>query len=276
MTETLPIFIDARTLHGVVDKPSVQIVAVDTPDEYARAHIPGALQIAMGEFTASQPPVAGLLPAESALEEAFSRAGLRNDAHIVAYDRAGDGQAARLLYTLDAMGHSSFSLLDGGLAAWRAAGFDLQQGAPQAGRSDFKVARQPQRIADRDWIETHLAEPDTRFLDARSAPEYAGTDVRSVRGGHIPGAVNLDWTLLKDERDRLRPRSELLDLLSRHGIDRNREVVNYCQSHVRSSYTYLVLKHLGYERIRGYPGAWSDWGNRDDTPVHASDDPSVG
>lgn len=267
MSTSLPLFVDAQTLSAHLGDPGIQIIAVDSPRDYATAHIPGALQIAMPDFTASAPPVAGLLPDDTRLADVFSDAGLRNDAHIVAYDRAGDGQAARLLYTLDVMGHAAISLLDGGLAAWHEAGLGLEDGPPQAGASRFTVARRPEGIADRDWIEAHLHDPTVGFLDVRSAPEYHGDDVRSARGGHIPGAVNIDWNQLKGNDGRLRPRAELQELLTRQGVTADRDIVNYCQSHVRSSYTYLVLKHLGYEQVRGYPGAWSDWGNAQDTPV---------
>ena len=276
MSETLPLFVDARTLQDRLGDADIQVVAVDSASDYANAHIPGALQITMADFTASSAPVAGLLPSDDALRDVFSDTGLRNDAHIVAYDRAGDGQAARLLYTLDAMGHSAISLLDGGLAAWHQAGLPLENGAPQAGASRFTVERQPERIADRQWIKAHLDDPDTGFLDVRSAAEYAGQDVRSARGGHIPGAVSLDWNLFKGADGRLRPRSELLELVASHDVQSGREIVNYCQSHVRSSYSYLVLKYLGFDKVRGYPGAWSDWGNADDTPVSANTDDANG
>ncbi len=274
MSAKLPVFVDADSLNAVIGDPDVQIVAVDSPRDYAQVHIPGALQIAMTDFTTSAPPVAGLLPDTERLAEAFSDAGLRNDAHIVAYDRAGDSQAARLLYTLDVMGHSAISLLDGGLAAWHQAGLTLENGPPQHGASSFKVERQADGIADREWIRAHLNDDDVAFLDVRSAPEYAGTDVRSARGGHIPGAINLDWNLLKGDDGRLRPRSELLKIVADHDIESERDIVNYCQSHMRSSYTYLVLKHLGFDKVRGYPGAWSDWGNATDTPVSDTRDAS--
>jgi len=267
MADKLPIFVSPEQLQEALGDAGIQIVAVDSASDYASAHIPGALQLTMADFTASQAPVAGLLPDDQRLAEVFSDAGLRNDAHIVAYDRVGDGQAARLLYTLDAMGHEAISLLDGGLAAWHQAGLELADGAPQRGEGDFSVNRQPDRIADRAWIKAHLDDADTAFLDVRSAAEYAGADVRSARGGHIPGAINLDWNRLKDDNGRLRPRAELLELLADHGVREDQDITHYCQSHVRSSYTYLVLRYLGYDKVRGYPGAWSDWGNADDTPI---------
>ena len=107
------------------------------------------------------------------------------------------------------------------------------------------------------------------LLDTRTPAEFSGADRRAARGGHIPGAVNVDWTLTMDpDRHRaLRPADELRALYAQAGVDPDAEVVAYCQTHHRSSHTFWVLRHLGYRRVRGYPGAWSDWGNRDDTPV---------
>lgn len=269
MTDSLELFIQPATLHRVMHDPDVQIVAVDALDDFMGAHIPGARQLAMADFMASDAPTGGLLPSNAALNALFSARGLRPDAHIVAYDRAGDGQAARLLYTLDAMGHSRISLLDGGLAAWHAEGLPLTTGQPEVAPSHFHVVRQPERIADRAWISEHLNDDQTTLLDVRSGAEYRGEDLRAAHGGHIPGAINLDWQQLKNAQGQLKSRDELEALLAGQQIRPDQDIAAYCQTHVRSSYVYLVLKHLGYERVRGYPGAWSDWGNRDDTPIES-------
>lgn len=267
MSNPLPLFIRPDALQQVMARPDVQIVAVDAPEDFANAHIPGAFVLPLTDITASEGATGGLLPNDKTLARVLADAGLRDDAHIVAYDRAGDGQAARLLYTLDAAGHGRISLLDGGLAAWHAAGLALEQGPPAGQRGAFQVDRQPRRIADRQWIADHLDDSATTMLDVRSAAEFAGEDVRSAHGGHLPGAVSLDWQQLKNTSGQLRPRDELEALFAERGMNAEQEVVAYCQTHVRSSYVYLVLRYLGFERVRGYPGAWSDWGNRDDTPI---------
>ncbi|MDA3919461.1 MAG: sulfurtransferase [Salinisphaera sp.] len=268
MTRQLPLFIRPQALSEAMGSHDVQIIAVDEPADFVRAHVPGALTLTMSSIMASQGATGGLLPDDNTLARILSDAGLRNDAQIVAYDRAGDGQAARLLYTLDAAaGHDRISLLDGGLAAWQAAGLPLEQGPPSAEPSDFRVTRQPDRIADREWIASRLDDDKTTILDVRSTAEFVGDDIRSARGGHVPGAVNLDWQHFKDDNGQLRPRAELEALLAEHDIRADREIAAYCQTHVRSSYVYLVLKYLGFGRVRGYPGAWSDWGNRDDTAI---------
>lgn len=271
MAHDLPLFIDPRTLNQAVERDDVQIIAVDDQADYAAGHIDGAHRIDLSQIVASQAPLKGLLPRPEAIADAFSAAGLRNDAIIVAYDRAGDTQAARFLYTLDAMGHDRMSLLDGGLAAWINEGLPLVSGQPRIEPTNFRTERRDSVIADRDWIESRLNDPDTAVLDVRSADEYAGRDIRSARGGHVPGAAHLDWTQFKDVDGRLKPRAEIEALLAERGLTPDQNVATYCQSHMRSSYAYLVLKALGYTAARGYPGAWSDWGNREDTPVETGD-----
>lgn len=268
MAAKLGLFVKPPSLHAAMDDADVQIVAIDTPEGFTEAHLPGARLITMADFMAKDGATGGLIPDDATLAARLSHAGLRHDAHIVAYDRAGDGQAARLLYTLDVAGHTAFSLLDGGLSAWQAARLPLESDAPApAGASNFPIDRQARAIADRQWISDHLDADDVRLLDVRSEAEFAGDDVRSAHGGHVPGAVNLDWNRLKNEHGQLRDLAEIRRMLAERDIDESREVAVYCQTHVRSSYVYLVLKALGYDRVRGYPGAWSDWGNANDTPI---------
>lgn len=262
-----PIFISPEALEAERGAPDVQIVAVDAADDYAAVHIPGAVRLGMDAFTATDGATGGLIPDEAMLAARLSEAGLRNDCHIVAYDRVGDGPASRLCYTLDAMGHHAFSVLDGGLGAWQQAGLPTESGTATVPSSNFRLDRDAETIADRDWITAHLDDPDAVLLDVRSPAEYTGEDVRSARGGHIPGAVNLDWRRLKNNEGRLLDTASLRALLADHGVRPESDVTAYCQTHVRSSYAYLVLKALGYPHVRGYPGAWSDWGNQTDTPV---------
>jgi thiosulfate/3-mercaptopyruvate sulfurtransferase len=124
-------------------------------------------------------------------------------------------------------------------------------------------------IADREFILRHLEDPAVVLLDARSPDEYRGVKRFAERGGHIPGAVNLDWLQTMDPARglRLKPAQELRALLAPLGVAPDKDVVCYCQSHHRSAHSWMMLRSLGFERVRGYPGSWSDWGNQADTPV---------
>ncbi len=104
------------------------------------------------------------------------------------------------------------------------------------------------------------------ILDVRSAAEYDGTDIRSAMGGHVPGARHLEWTELLDQNGRLLEDEELRAKLAPLDLPEDGIVVVYCQTHQRSAVTYVALKHLGYTDVRALDGAWSNWGNRSDTP----------
>ncbi len=122
-------------------------------------------------------------------------------------------------------------------------------------------------ITDAEYILAHLHDPGVRIVDVRGANEYSGITQSTQRNGHIPGAVNLEWTFARDASLRLKPLVELKQILRSRGITPDKEVIVHCQTHHRSAHTYIVLKALGYPSIKGYPGSWSEWGNRVDTPV---------
>lgn len=264
-----PVIIQAETLERLLGADDVIVADLSNAAAYALEHIPGAVNVDGSLITAARPPVMGLLPDEDDLATALSEAGIRPDHHVIAYDSENNLKAARFLWTLDVIGHRRFSLLDGGLAAWIEAGLPTDAGEPDIEPSEYPVQYGDRHRADKDWIRARLGNPDLVVLDARTPAEYAGADARARRAGHIPGAVNIDWsTALRGGGDlRLRPLEELRALYAAAGVTPDREVVVHCQTHQRSSHTYLVLKALGYERIRGYPGSWSDWGNDPDAPI---------
>ncbi|MNC70444.1 Thiosulfate sulfurtransferase [compost metagenome] len=91
----------------------------------------------------------------------------------------------------------------------------------------------------------------------------------AARGGHIPGAVNLEWTDCQDRDRALRLREDLREMLAAHGITPEREIVTHCQTHRRSGFTYMAMRALGYPNLKAYAGSWSEWGNHPDTPVES-------
>jgi thiosulfate/3-mercaptopyruvate sulfurtransferase len=134
---------------------------------------------------------------------------------------------------------------------------------------EYKAEMNFEPVATRQFILDHLSDDNVVVFDNRSPAEFNGTKVFAQRGGHIPGAINIDWMATMDmEHDkRLKPEAELREMLESQGITTDKTVVMYCQAHHRSAHTYIVLKSLGYEKIKGYPGAWSDWGNEPNTPI---------
>lgn len=265
----LPLLIEPEDLEPRLTEPDLLIIDLSKPELYIRMHIPGAVHLDYAQIIAAKPPVMGLLPDADAISQVLSSIGFTGDHHVVAYDDEGGGRAARLLWTLAAYGHGSFSLLNGGLHAWANEGHPLTAEPVRPAPSDYRAEYRGDGVATRESILAALGSPDVKLLDTRTPKEFSGIDKRAARAGHIPGAVNLDWTLFMDPQRnlRLKPDDELRELLQSVGIDAEDRVITYCQTHHRSAHTWFVLRYLGHSDPRGYPGAWSDWGNRDDTPV---------
>ncbi len=264
--------VEPTELHQQLASDNLVVVDLSDRSRYEEAHVPGAVHCDYARLLRKDPPAMGLLPPADALSRLFGELGLRPGCRVVAYDDAGGGKASRLLWTLASVGHPSYALLNGGLGAWLAAGLQTDSGSGPAavsGAYPVNLAELPDNMADKAWIQQHLGQPGIALLDARSPAEYAGEDLRAARGGHIPGAVNLEWTqaLDADNFNRLRPAAELRRLLEERGITPDREIVTYCQTHHRSSLLWLVMRHLGYGAVRGYPGSWSEWGNDSALPV---------
>lgn len=270
MTTDAPRLIEPDTLQDRLGGGDLLVVDLSKPATYAQAHVPGAVHLDHSRIVAHRKPVMGLMPPAEELGRVLSELGLRPDLEVVAYDDEGGGWASRFLWTLDVLGHPPGRLLNGGIIAWYHEGHPVSSDhhAPQA--ADYTARyREDGPVADKDYILAHLDDPDVVLLDARSPEEYRGTKRFAARGGHIPGAVNYDWVRGMDPRQnyRMRPAQALRAELAELGVTPDKEVVVYCQTHHRSSYSYILLRQLGFPRVRGYPGSWSDWGNDPNTPV---------
>ena len=268
-TADLPLLVEPAQLAAALGSPELRIVDLNQPLLYARAHIPGAVSLDYARIVAPKPPAVALLPEPARLAEVLGSLGILPEHHVVAYDDEGNGRAARLLWTLDAIGHRHKSLLNGGLKGWLAGQHPTEAASPQVKATQYPVEVTGDVAVDKEYILARLKDPDMVLLDARSPEEYKGTLRRATRAGHIPGAVNYNWTDAMDAARylRLKDATELKQALEGLGVTPDKEIVTYCQTHHRSAHTYVLLKILGYPRVKSYPGSWSEWGNLPDTPI---------
>lgn len=267
----LPLIVEPDRLAEHLDEPSLLVIDVPLRAEsYAEGHVPGAVFLDKGRLMRGESDVPCREPTVAQLSALFSELGLTRDTHVVAYDDEGGGWAGRLLWTLELIGHTRYSYLNGGIHAWREAGQPVatEPTAPRPGDYEAELLH-PEVLIDRAELVERLGEKGFAAWDARSPAEYRGEKGDNRRLGHIPGAVNMEWTEAMDRERalRLRDYAELITELEALGLTPDMEVVTHCQSHHRSGFTWLVGRALGFEKIRGYAGSWKEWGNRDDTPI---------
>src|SRR5262249_18337723 len=115
-------------------------------------------------------------------------------------------------------------------------------------------------------VRASLGKPDACLIDARSPAEFAGTDQRAARGGHIPGAVNVEWSATLNPDGTFKDADALRALFAAAGLRPDRTALVYCQSGMRSSQDYLALRLIGAP-VRNYDGSWMEWGSTPALPV---------
>ncbi|MFT5484985.1 MAG: thiosulfate/3-mercaptopyruvate sulfurtransferase, partial [Halieaceae bacterium] len=174
--QTLPLLLEPEQLVTALQQAKAPLLLVDvcSKEEYASGHVPGAAHLKPALLQSGVKPTVGKLPEIARLRALFSSLGLQPDNHVVAMDHEGGGWAARLLWTLDVIGHKNYSYLNGGTRAWKAAGLvtSVKDYTSETTKYAFTIDEAP--IAHLADITKRLEDPGFAIWDTRSAEEYSG------------------------------------------------------------------------------------------------------
>ncbi len=241
---------------------------------YERGHIPGAVNV---------DDVAGALRNENTedylplpqLEKVLGKAGIDPAKEIVVYGPKGSPNVYFALVTLQYFGGANPHIYHGGIDDWQAAGKPLSREATKLAPITLKLSVRPELLVDTKTVLAKLNDPTVQILDVRTPAEFRGEDIRAIRGGHIPGAIAIDYQenqvdpeaaskfdrklVANKDGMNLKSREQLRALYSK--LDPDKETIVYCQSGVRASETATVLQDIGFKKVKVYDSSWLGYGN---------------
>ena len=263
-----PMLVTFDALQERLNAPWLRLLDARPRADYVRAHIPGAVWVDAKavEKLAARP---GGLEDKNAWEAWIAPLGITPQTEVLIYDAHRQLDAARLWWLLNYLGVEKAGLIDGGFPLWQRHGRPVATEIVGVNPKPFRVTFRTASHATRSEVLEAIKAKSAQIIDARSAPEYSGTELRSKRGGHIPGACSLEWANLVDQDGRFLDETALRAKLERSGVKSGDPVITHCQGGGRASVDAFVMERLGFP-TRNYYLGWSDWGNTEETPVQTA------
>lgn len=272
--------IDVATLQRHLADASFRVVdcrfELGNPDTgrslYLSGHLPGAAYVHLDEdLSGPRTPWSGRhpLPDPQELAATFGRLGIDDSVQVVAYDDSNGAYAARLWWLLRWLGHKRVAVLDGGLAAWRAAGLPLSEPPIAVAPRTFRAQPDETAHVSGDEVARLLADDECVLLDARAPERFEGrVEPLDPQAGHVPGAYNHHFARNLGPDGRFLQAEPLAAMLGRQLRGRPPSaVISMCGSGVTACHTLLALEIAGLGGARLYPGSWSEWSRDADRPV---------
>ena len=235
----------------------------DAHELFITAHLPGARFFDINLVADRTSSLPHMMPDADRFAAGVAELGISRQDKVVVYDQVGLFSAARGWLTFKQFNHPDIALLNGGLPAWKAAGGALEKGPTKTASSQYLAdGLTTARVASASHVRQALDEKRT-VLDARPAGRFEGRDPEpreGLRGGHMPGAINLPHSKLLTDDGRLRPADELRAIFRAAGVDLTAPVTTSCGSGVTAAVLSFALYQLGVD-APVYDGSWAEWGD---------------
>ncbi|HEY1089489.1 MAG TPA: rhodanese-like domain-containing protein [Burkholderiaceae bacterium] len=251
-----------------------------SPAAYKQGHIPGAVNIGEVSSVLRDENSEDYLPLP-VIEQRLGAAGIDPQKDIIVYGAKANPSVYFAQLTLRYFGARSPRVFHGGIEDWKAEKRAVSVEPSTLPGVALKLTTRPELMVSTAEVLQQVGNAQTQILDVRSPAEYRGEDIRAIRGGHIPGAVSINYVQnqadpeaagkiakkLVDNTDglNLKPRSALHALYSK--LDPEKDTIVYCQSGVRAAETATILNELGFTKVRVYDSSWLAYGNKLDAPA---------
>jgi thiosulfate/3-mercaptopyruvate sulfurtransferase len=272
------IFITAQELNQLMQAkdPKLVVIAVASKTEYYSGHIPGSFHIWRPDYEAD-PATQGGVTDNIIQPEGFTKLmqglGVDPDSKVVVYDHKYD--ATRVWWAFYYYGKTDVRILDGGIGAWKKAGYGTDLVAGGKARPGTWAAKltYPSMRVDTPEIMTLKDRTDAQLWDVRENKEFCGDEIKSgaFRAGRIPWGVQADYVLvkMKDNHSEWQPAAEIQKNMDKLGFDPNKRQYFYCQSGVRCTNWISTLYALGWpmDKLHNYDGSWIAWSKDDKLPI---------
>ncbi len=238
---------------------------------YDRGHIPGA--VGWNWTTQLNDQLTRNILSREQMQRLLGESGISRGTTVVLYGDNSNWFAAYAFWQMRIYGHRRLAIMNGGREKWIAEGRPFSTETPVVDRRVYRASAADTSIrATRDYVmDLATTQNNIALVDVRSRDEFDGAFLAppglpqegSQRGGHIPGAANVTWSLAINEVDgAFKSVEELREIYEREGIGAGREIVTYCRIGERSAHTWFVLTEiLGYPKVRNYDGSWTEYGS---------------
>ena len=248
---------------------------------YRQGHIPGSINVDEIGSVLRDENTEDYLALED-LEKILGGAGIDPSREIVVYGAKANPMVYFGLVTLQYFGAGKAKVYHGGIDDWKSSGRPMATEPTRLAPVALKLTPHPDMLVATAEVVRKLKDPNVQIVDARTPKEFKGEDIRAIRGGHIPGAVSINYTqnwvdpdaqgkfdrklVANKDGMNLKSREELKALYASLAPDK--ETIVYCQSGVRASETATLLKELGFTKVRVYDSSWLGYGNTLDAPAN--------
>lgn len=270
------ILVDAEWLSNRFKQDDIVVLHIGREDDFQKEHIPGAVYISSRAYTYDDESqnIVFDRPEDAVLKEIFESRGISNSTDVVIYTPGPwIPLVTRLYWTLDYLGHGNKTyILDGGLVAWKAAGFFTSdiEAVPQKG--NFKLKPSGTLLADTNHMKASIENKRNSIIDCRSEVYYNGIEsTHGARSGRIPSAKNIPYTSLYEASDigayKFKSLNDLESIFSSRGLDKDEPIVLYCHIGMQLTVVYTAAKMLGYRNIKMYDPSFNVWGKDESLPV---------